>query len=94
MYQRNNQYPYRVLISISTLLNVIRGGELHQSISAAEYEKFRAGKPNLVWLIDKLFFWEYNHCLTCWAYWVTKKHKTKINIEELNKRHASTKNNF
>ena len=64
-------YGYRVGSQISILINVILGGAQHQSISARNYQLKREGRKNLVWLIDKIFFFETNHCQTSWVYWMT-----------------------
>lgn len=66
-------YIIRVGIAISVLLNVLLGGYSNQTLSARNYDWKRRGLPNAVWLIDKLFFLETNHCMTSWVYWITMK---------------------
>lgn len=66
-------YMLRVGIALSVLFNVILGGYSNQSFSARNYEWKRQGKPNMVWLIDKFFWCDANHCLHSWSYWIVRK---------------------
>ena len=54
---------------ISVTINVIAGGNLHQTISARNFQNHLDGKFNLVLVIDLIFFWQKNHCETSWLYW-------------------------
>lgn len=67
------KYVERVGTSISVLLNVVLGGYSNQTFSARNYELKRQGKLNLVFLIDGLFFWNSDHCLRSWTYWIVRK---------------------
>lgn len=67
------QYLIRVGIALSVLLNVILGGNSNQTFSARNYGWKREGKPNLVWVIDNLLFFNKNHCMESWIYWYTRK---------------------
>lgn len=67
------KYFQRVGTSISILLNVILGGHSNQTFSARNYERKRQGKANLVWIIDRIFFWDTGHCLHSWSYWFVRK---------------------
>lgn len=67
------KYFKRVGIALSVLLNTILGGYSNQTFSARNYAWKREGKPNLVWLIDKIFWFDPNHCLESWVYWYTRK---------------------
>lgn len=67
------KYFVRVGIALSVLLNVILGGYSNQTFSARNYGWLLEGKPNLVFLIDMIFFKEESHCLNSWAYWVRRK---------------------
>jgi hypothetical protein len=58
---------------MSVLLNVILGGSSNQTLSARNYALKKAGKPNIVWLLDKVFFWDIDHCMTSWLYWFLRK---------------------
>jgi hypothetical protein len=60
-------YLMRVLITLSFLLNVLLGGPLNQSFSAAQYQRKKDGKLNLVWIIDKIFYKNVSHCLESWV---------------------------
>ena len=70
-------YLYRVGIAASVLLNVILLGQSNQTFSARNYGWKRDGKPNAVWLIDKLSRDE--HCRMSWVYWITAKRKVNMN---------------
>lgn len=67
------KYFQRIGIAISVLFNVILGGYSNQSFSARNYGWQREGKPNLVWLIDMLFWFDSHHCLNAWSYWIIRK---------------------
>lgn len=62
-------YFSRVFIQISILFNVILGGKLNQTISATQHQRKRDGKVNFTWLIDKIFFWDHEHCMEAWLKW-------------------------
>ena len=67
------KYLERVGIALSVLLNVLLGGYSNQTFSARNYGWKRDGKPNLVWLIDAIFWLDPNHCLDSWSYWIVRK---------------------
>jgi hypothetical protein len=67
------KYFERVGIALSVLLNVMLGGYSNQTFSARNHEWKRRGKPNLVWTIDRIFFWDSDHCLRSWTYWIVRK---------------------
>ena len=67
------RYIERVGIALSILLNVLLGGYSNQTFSARNYAWKKEGKPNLVWLIDTIFWFNPYHCLDSWAYWYTRK---------------------
>ena len=71
------KYFERIGIALSVLLNVILGGYSNQSFSARNYEWKRNKKPNLVFLIDVIFFFNKNHCAEAWAYWIIRKELKK-----------------
>lgn len=66
-------YLKRIGIALSVLINVILGGPNNQTFSARNHGWKRDGKPNLVWLIDRIFFMDHNHCLNSWVYWYIRK---------------------
>jgi hypothetical protein len=79
------KYFSRVGTAISVLLNVLLGGSSNQTLSARNYALKREGKPNCVWLIDKMFFLEENHCMTSWSYWISRKDvQFEMNKEKAN----------
>lgn len=73
MGYRMIKYVDRLGIAISVLLNVILGGHSNQTFSARNYAWKRQGKFNLVFLIDKIFWFESEHCLMSWCYWRSRK---------------------
>jgi len=67
------KYLLRVGTALSVLINVILGGASNQTFSARNYQWQRDKKPNLVYLIDKLF--GKDHCSECWVYWKVREKK-------------------
>lgn len=75
-------YLKKLGIAISVLFNVILGGASNQSFSARNYDRKRAGKVNLVFVIDFIalsIFNDKNHCLDAWVYWFTRKSTYEAN---------------
>ena len=62
-------YFKRIVIATSILFNVIIGGGLNQSFSAAQWERKRRGKWHVVWLLDAIFYKEIEHCMEAWVKW-------------------------
>jgi hypothetical protein len=62
-------YFKRIIIATSILFNVIIGGRLNQSFSAAQWERKRNGKWHLVWLLNAIFYKEIEHCMEAWVKW-------------------------
>lgn len=67
------KYFMRVGIALSVLLNVLLGGYSNQTFSARNYNWKREGRPNLVWLINSIFWFDPDHCLDSWTYWFVRK---------------------
>lgn len=67
------KYFQRIFIALSVLFNVILGGYSNQSFSARNYAWKREGKLNIVWLIDSVFWFDPDHCLHAWSYWILRK---------------------
>jgi hypothetical protein len=67
------KYFQRIFIAVSVLLNVILGGYSNQSFSARNYAWKREGKPNIIRLIDLIFWFNPDHCAQAWSYWVVRK---------------------
>lgn len=85
MQNRVVRYFSRVGTAVSVLLNVLLGGPSNQTLSARNYELKRNGKPNIVWLIDFLFFWDKDHCMNSWLYWFLRKDvQFEMNKEKTN----------
>lgn len=67
------RYLQRVGIALSVLLNVLLGGYSNQTFSARNYAWKKQGLPNIVWLIDAIFWIDPDHCLQAWSYWIVRK---------------------
>lgn len=63
------KYINRVVIAFSILLNTLMGGRNNQTFSARNYQRKRDRKLNLVWIIDRIFFWDNDHCFNSWIKW-------------------------
>lgn len=83
MLKRIGKYIQRVGIALSVLLNVILGGYSNQTFSARNYGWKREGLPNLVWLIDILFWFDPDHCMNAWLYWYQRKMLGETNDNDL-----------
>lgn len=72
---RSGVYTYlkRLLIAFSVLINVILGGRSNQTFSARNYDRKKRGLWNIVPLIDAIFWFDPEHCLTSWVYWAVRK---------------------
>lgn len=71
--EKTKKYIKRVGIALTILLNVLLGGYSNQTFSARNYGWKIHGYPNLVWLIDFIFFLEDDHCKKSWDYWIKRK---------------------
>lgn len=69
-------YVLRVGITVSVLLNVVTGGASNQTFSARNYIWKHEGRRNLVDVIDRIFFWEPQHCMQCWVHWVIRENRS------------------
>lgn len=69
-------YWSRLWITLSILLNVIIGGYRDQTFSARNYAWKRESRWNMVWLIDKTFYWDPDHCFHSWVYWRLREDHT------------------
>lgn len=56
----------QVLIAFDQLVNTLFGGWADETISARAYRKSVAGKPALANLINRIFYWQSNHCRGAW----------------------------
>jgi hypothetical protein len=63
------QYFFRILITLSMLLNVVLGGPIGQTFSARNWEWHLKNKPNLAWLLDWIFSFDPDHCHHSWCTW-------------------------
>jgi len=63
------KYLNRVLLAFSILVNTLLGGDTNQSFSARNWGWKRSNRFHIVWLIDKIFWWEPDHCQESWIKW-------------------------
>ena len=68
------KYLSRVFIAFSILMNALVGGKNNQTLSAGQWQRKRKKQYNLVWLIDRLFWWEVDHCEDSWIKWQIINH--------------------
>ena len=71
------KYIIRIGIALSVLLNVLLGGSSNQTFSARNYKWKIQGKYNIVWLIDRIFWFDPHHCMVSYIYWRTSKNLRK-----------------
>lgn len=67
------KYLNRIVIALSIFINVIAGGKSNQTFSARNWDWKIKGYPNLVWVIDIIFWFDKNHCELAWEFWNTIK---------------------
>jgi len=79
--KKTKKYLERVGIALSILLNVVLGGPSNQTFSARNYWWKSHDKPNIVWLIDFLIFWDNDHCFNSWIYFKTTKDLRKTHVK-------------
>ena len=62
---------HRFLFTLDVLANALIGGSVHQTLSARAHRTANKQHPYWGWterFIDKLFFWQPNHCYETWLY--------------------------
>jgi hypothetical protein len=74
------QYVNRMVIASSILLNVILGGHSNQTFSARNYDRKSKGMLNIVWLIDRIFWFDQNHSQKSWDVW----QKIRLSYKDMN----------
>lgn len=80
------KYLFRVGVALDIFVNVLLGGQINQTFSARNWQWKRDKKPNVVWLIDLIIFWDSDHCLHSWLWWKTKAPTRKFgkpNVERV-----------
>ena len=62
------KYAINILIAIDQLITAILGGWPDETLSSYAWRLEMQGKPGGVFrkLIDKIFFWDPNHCYNSW----------------------------
>lgn len=74
------EYFWNILIGLDQLCNVLLAGFPDETFSARAYRKARAGQwfwRALRWLIDKVFFWDADHCLSSYQREMERGHSPK-----------------
>jgi len=84
MQDKLKYYFYVNSVSCSILLNTITGGDQYQTFSARNWERRKAGKWNCVSFIDKLIWFEEDHCMNCWIRWKLGMYAMRQHDEEVN----------
>ena len=71
-------YAKSVGIAADQLINAVLGGWPDETFSARAYRlgvlDGRAGWRRVVWVINKLFFWQRNHCRGAYAKESSRRH--------------------
>lgn len=78
--QRVREYFKGIFVCLDQLLNAILGGYPDETFSSRVYRKSVAGQKiwkMLHWLVDKMFFWEDNHCYVSYKNEITGKYSPK-----------------
>ena len=78
LMKKIRRYLKRVLIALDIFINVIFGGELGQTFSARNWLWKKNNKPNIVWVIDLIFWWDPLHCMNSYIWWAHEKDLRKI----------------
>ena len=55
-------------------MNALVGGKNNQTLSAGQWQRKRKKQYNFVWLVDRLFWWEVDHCEDAWIKWQIINH--------------------
>lgn len=71
-------YCFRVVLAFDIMVNVLLGGDIDQTFCARNYHWKKTGKPNIVWFIDLLIFWDQHHCMYSWIWWRYRVNLRKI----------------
>lgn len=86
------KYLNRVLLAISILINTLLGGSTNQAFSARNWYWKKKGYWNLVWLIDRIFFLEADHCQESYIKWCIINNAMH-HYDSIGERHFLSKDN-
>lgn len=70
-------YLLRVAIGFDQLANAVRGGEPDETLSAAAHRLHLKGRSGWRNLINRLFFWQEDHCYAAHQSEVKRRHLPK-----------------
>lgn len=65
---------FQVLVALDQLINAICGGWADETLSSAAHRRRLNGRPALASVIDKLFFWQYEHCKKAYESEIERAH--------------------
>lgn len=68
-WKQVKKYLSRTFLCLSILLNTLLGGSTNQTFSARNWHWKKKGYWNLVWVINKIFFWQSDHCQESYIKW-------------------------
>ena len=63
----------QVLIAVDQVFNTLLGGMADETLSARAYRQ-RDKHPWRMWVIDRLFFFDGEHCYNSWLSEINRKH--------------------
>lgn len=70
-------YLSKCLLAVDQLANAIAGGHPDETLSARAYRAHMAGRSGWRRLINAIFFWQVDHCLSAFRNELARKHMPK-----------------
>lgn len=66
---------FQVLVALDQLINTLVGGYADETLSSHAYRrKLDGSAPWQAWIIDRLFFWQREHCRTAYESELARRH--------------------
>ena len=65
---------FQILVAIDQVVNTLFGGWADETLSSAAHRRRLRGKPAVAWVLDKLFFWQSEHCKTAYESELERAH--------------------
>ena len=72
---------FQVLVALDQLVNTLLGGMADESVSSRLHRRRLRGKPCLANAVDRLFFWQDEHCKTAYESELARQH-LPLNMRE------------
>lgn len=72
---------FQVLVALDQLVNTLCGGMADETLSSRAHRRRLRGKPCLANAIDKLFWWQEEHCKTAYESEMARQH-LPLNMRE------------